>query len=88
MRDAYNNLQTFLADDVVRLNTGKIVSIVGDQLVVETNAADAHLMKTAYTSKGALGRVVDVIGKADRPYLVVKPSKNVKYSVGETVHAK
>jgi rRNA processing protein Gar1 len=71
------------------LNIGKIISKVGDQVVIESTTNNTQtLKKTTYTSRGALGPVVDIIGRTNKPYLIVKPHKNVRYNVGDVVHVK
>jgi rRNA processing protein Gar1 len=70
---------------VLTLNTGEVISIVGDQVVVKAASNPPAMGTVVYSEKGKLGIVADIIGPVDKPYFVVKPQGNAKVSVGDRV---
>jgi rRNA processing protein Gar1 len=78
----------------------KITSRVGDMLVasstdlkgvISLKSARELYGKTASACKLRVGRVFDVIGRVDEPYIVIRLSKNINNPdrfIGETAHIK
>ncbi len=84
----------------VDLKQGKITSYVGDMAVVSPadlkcvlslNLARRLYGKTTSVDKLKMGKIFDIIGRVDRPYLVVRLSKNLSNPetfIGKTLHIK
>ncbi|MFH1404102.1 MAG: hypothetical protein ABIH11_07530 [Candidatus Altiarchaeota archaeon] len=71
------------------LDTGMIMSKVGDRVVVKTSGNPYKLLNKKAYSKGTLiGRIVDAIGRTNDPCIVVKTVKNVEAVEGDKVEIK
>jgi rRNA processing protein Gar1 len=71
---------------VSRLNTGKVSSVVGDQVVVESASEPPRIGAKAYLGRDKVGVVADVIGRVDRPYFIVKPDAKSKLKAGDEIY--
>ncbi|MFC2162421.1 hypothetical protein ACFLRF_01955 [Candidatus Altiarchaeota archaeon] len=71
------------------MTKGKIISSIGEQTIVRYDDAGLKTInQKAYTDTGILGKVVDVIGRTDDPYLIIAPDRKAKYKIGDSVHLK
>lgn len=69
------------------MDTGEVISIVGDQVVVKSDPKPPKIGSLVFSSKGKAGIVMDIIGPVDKPYLVVKPNPNVKVKIGDRLRS-
>jgi RNA-binding protein len=71
---------------------GIVVGTAQDVLVVQTEGGDHPRIGTEVVddSLTTVGRVVDVFGPVDRPYVAVTPDDDVRMAllVGETLYAR
>ena len=71
------------------MNSGKIVSRVGDQTVVELKSSDIPGFGLGAFCEGRkIGVVFDVIGRTDKPYVVVRTRTPDDSLVGKQVQFK
>jgi len=58
--------------------SGRIVSHVGNQAVVELSSKNVPELRSSVSVNGKkIGKVFDVIGNVDKPYVVVSLSSNI-----------
>ncbi|MFH0861792.1 MAG: H/ACA RNA-protein complex protein Gar1 [Candidatus Altiarchaeota archaeon] len=70
------------------LDTGEVISIVGDQVVVRSAPKPPGIGSTVYNERGgAAGTVSDIIGPVEKPYIVVKAKPNVTLKPGDSIRS-
>jgi rRNA processing protein Gar1 len=71
------------------LNSGKIVSRVGDQLVVELAGGGVPDMgRAVFCGSQRIGSVFDIIGRVESPYVVVRTRNLSDSQLGKQVQFK
>lgn len=70
------------------LESGEIISVVGDQVVVKSASDAPKIGSKIYSVRAKVGRVSDVIGPVDDPYYVVKPDPNTNLRVGDVLNSR
>ena len=70
------------------MNSGKIVSRVGDQAVAElTDQNIPEIGKPAYCGTTKIGAVFDIIGRKEKPYIVIR-TRSQENLIGKQVQFK
>lgn len=71
------------------LNSGKIVSRVGDQTVVELlDSTVPNMGQGVFLDGKKVGAVFDIIGRMDKPYVVLRTRALSESSIGKQVQFK
>jgi rRNA processing protein Gar1 len=61
---------------------GRVVSHIGNQVVVEMSSSQVPDLGVVVSAGGKkIGRVFDVIGNVEKPYVIVGLSRNAKQTV-------
>jgi rRNA processing protein Gar1 len=68
----------FLVLVISTLDTGEVISIVGDQVVVKATAKPPAIGSVVFNERGGkVGCVADIIGPVENPFFIIKPNPNV-----------